>query len=83
MLMPPGVGPIVVRVAAVIPVVLLVLFTGLLWLLGIVCGEKRRLYVTSISGQAMSAIEVMLHGPAIGPAKRQPKPVTPRFSSPT
>ena len=41
--MPPGVVP------AVVPVVLLVLFTGLLWLLGLMCGRERRRYVTDLS----------------------------------
>jgi hypothetical protein len=39
--MPPGEGPATVRVAAVVPVVLLVLFTGLLWLLGLMCGREQ------------------------------------------
>ena len=51
------------RVAAVIPVVLLVLFTGLLWLLGLMCGRERRRYVTDLSLQAMNAIGVLLNGP--------------------
>lgn len=66
--MPPGVGPAMVRVAAVVPVVLLVLFTGLLWLLGLMCGRERRRYVTDLSRQAMGAIGVLLHGPPALPA---------------
>ena len=62
--MPPGAGPAVLRVAAVVPVVLLVLFTGLLWLLGLMCGRERRRYVTGLSQQAMRAIGPLLHGPA-------------------
>jgi hypothetical protein len=61
--MPPGVGSAVMRVAAVIPVVLLVLFTGLLWLLGLLCGLERRRYITGVSRQAMGAIGALLHGP--------------------
>ena len=61
--MPPGMAPAMVRVAAVVPVVLLVLFTGLLWLLGLICGRERRRYVTHLSRQAMVAIGVLLHGP--------------------
>jgi hypothetical protein len=52
------------RVAAVIPVVLLVLFTGLLWLLGLLCGRERRRYVTDLSRQAMGVIGALLHGPS-------------------
>jgi hypothetical protein len=50
-----------VRVAAVIPVVLLVLFTGLLWLLGLICGRERRRYVTNLTQLAMSAVGGLLH----------------------
>ena len=61
--MPPSAGPAMMRVAAVIPVVLLVLFTGLLWLLGLMCDRERRSYVTNLSCQAMEAIGALLHGP--------------------
>ena len=61
--MPPGAGTAMMRVAVVIPVVLLVLFTGLLQLLGLMCGRERRRYVTNLSRQAMGAIGVLLHGP--------------------
>jgi hypothetical protein len=74
LLMPPGAGAVIVRAVAVVPAVLLILFTGLLCLLGLVCGEQRRAYVTAISSRAMSTIEVMLHGPAVVPVKRQQKP---------
>jgi hypothetical protein len=62
--MPPSMAPAMVRVAAVVPVVLLVVFTGLLWLLGLICGRERRRYVTDLSRQAMEAIGVLLHGPS-------------------
>jgi hypothetical protein len=56
------------RVAAVVPVVLLVLFTGLLWLLGLLCGRERRRYITNLSKQAMGAMGALLHGPtAVSP----------------
>jgi len=65
---PPGAGQAMMRAAAVIPVVLIVLFTGLLWLLGLMCGRDRRRYVTGLSRQAMDAIGVLLHGsPALPP----------------
>ncbi len=50
-----------VRVAAVVPVVLLVLFTGLLWLLGLICGGERRRYVTNLTQLAMGAVDAWLH----------------------
>ena len=65
--MPPGAGSAMARVAAVIPVVLLVLFTGLLWLLGLMCGSERRCYVANLSLQAMGAIGALLHGPPAPP----------------
>jgi fumarate reductase subunit D len=73
--MPPGAGPAITRVAAVVPVILLVLFTGLLWLLGLMCGRERRRYVIDLSQQAMGAIGVLLHGPAIpvSPPARVPR----------
>ena len=58
--MTPGVGAAIVRVAAVIPVVLLVLFTRLLWLLGLICGRERRSYVTRLTQLAMSAVGGLL-----------------------
>jgi len=72
--MPPGVGAVIVRGAAVVPVVLIIMFTGVLCLLGLACGEKRREYVTTVSDRALSAIEVMLHGRPDSPPVRQRKP---------
>jgi hypothetical protein len=60
--MPPGTGSAMLRAAAVVPIVLIVLFTGLLWLLGLMCGRDRRCYVTDLSRQAMGAIGVLLDG---------------------
>jgi len=48
----------------VVLVILLVLFTGLLWLLGLMCGRERRRYVADLSRQAMDAISTLLHDPA-------------------
>jgi hypothetical protein len=48
---------------AVVPVILLVLFTGLLWL-GLLCDRERRRYITVVSQQAMGAIGTLLHGAA-------------------
>lgn len=74
MAVPPGAGPAMMRAVAVIPVVLIVLFTGLLWLLGLMCGRDRRRYVTDLSRQAMAAIGVLLHGPpALPPPGRTGK----------
>lgn len=58
-----GAGHTLVRAAAVVPVILLVLFLGLLWLIGLSCGKERRAYVTKLSCQAMAAVESFLHGP--------------------
>jgi hypothetical protein len=63
-MVPGPAGPAAVRVAAVVPAVLLVVFIGLLWLLGLMCGQDRRRYVTNLSRQAMATVGMLLHGPA-------------------
>lgn len=63
----PGFGPGVARAAAVVPVVLIVVFLGMLWLVGLALGDKRRAYVEVISGQGMRVVEVFLDG---SPGKR-------------
>jgi hypothetical protein len=62
--MAPGAGSALMRITAVIPVVLLVLFTGLLWLLGYFGGRERRRHVTTLSQQAMGTAGALLHGPS-------------------
>jgi len=57
------------RVAVVIPVILLVLFTGLLWLLGFFAGRERRRYVTTLSQQAMGTAGALLHGQSVLPSR--------------
>jgi hypothetical protein len=57
-----AIGPAAARVAVVVPVVVLMLFIGPLWLLGLVCGKGGREYVTKISDQAMRAACTMLQG---------------------
>lgn len=57
-----AIGTSTVRTAAVIPVVLLVVFLGLLWLLGLACGKERRRYVIILSQQATGVIGTLLHG---------------------
>jgi hypothetical protein len=53
-----GLGPIVARVAAVLPAVLIVVFIGLLWLIGLFFGDKRGKYVTGITEWAVEAMRV-------------------------
>jgi len=55
-------GPTPGRIALIIPVTVLSLLVGLLWLLGLACGKDRRQYVTKISGQVMRAIIWMWQG---------------------
>jgi hypothetical protein len=38
----------------------MVLFLGLMWLIGLACGEKRRAYVIVISAQAMGKVHDLL-----------------------
>jgi hypothetical protein len=60
------------RAVAVVPVVLIVLFIGVLWLLGLLCGQKRREYVMKLSGQAMGAVGLRLHGPVMVSGSQAP-----------
>jgi hypothetical protein len=64
-------SPAAGRVAAVVPVTLLSLFVGLLWLIGLACGTDRRQYVTKISDQAMRAITSIWQSPASAEPLRQ------------
>jgi hypothetical protein len=57
-----AIGPAAGRVAAAVPVTLLVLFAGVLWLLGLACGKDRRQYLAKISEQAMQAASAILQG---------------------
>jgi hypothetical protein len=43
-----------------VPVTLLTVFAGILWLLGLMVSDKRREYVTEISNQAMRAASAMM-----------------------
>jgi hypothetical protein len=56
------VGTSTSRAIAVIPATLLILFIGLLWLLGLFCGNERRSYVIAVSQQAMDAVGILLRG---------------------
>jgi len=60
--MVPGLGGSIVRAAAVVPIVILVMFVGLLWLMGLFCSKERRGYVVRISSQAMRTLSPLLHG---------------------
>ena len=66
---PPGSGTAVIRVATVVPVILLVLFAGVFGLLGLLCRSERRKYVTNLSLRAMSTAALLIHGPT--PQRRQ------------
>jgi hypothetical protein len=46
---------------ALAPAILLIFFTGLLWLAGLACGKERRDYVTAISQQAMQVTSKLLN----------------------
>jgi hypothetical protein len=60
-----AVSPAAGRAAAAVPVTLLSVFIGLLWLLGLACGKDRRQYVTNISEQAMRAISAIWHDASV------------------
>ncbi len=55
-------GPSAGRVVAVVPATLLVVFAGLLVLIGLPCDKGRRQYVMKVSGQAMNAASAMMQG---------------------
>jgi hypothetical protein len=56
-----------IRPAAVaLPVVLIIIFLGLLWMLGLGCGKERRKYVTELSKKACNTIAI-LYGSAPQP----------------
>lgn len=80
--MPPGVGHAVVRVAAVVPVVLIVLFIGLLWLLGLVCRDKGKSYVLELTEHAVKAIKTLTRWQPASPPGARRKSVTGRGAPP-
>ena len=55
-------GPALVRVAAVVPVILVLLFIGPMWLLGLVLSKGRRQYVVEITDRVLQTVEVMIQG---------------------
>jgi hypothetical protein len=57
-----GIGRSLERATAIVPATLLVLFAGLLWLIGLFCGKERRTYVMKISSQATATIRSVLSG---------------------
>jgi hypothetical protein len=61
-----GGGRAAARLAAVVPVALIVVFIGLLWIVGLFCGDKRRRYVTRISERALEAVQAFF-GDGPGP----------------
>jgi hypothetical protein len=56
-----GLGTSAARASAAIPAALIVIFNGLLWLLGLFCGPGRRKYVTALSQQAMTTVGTLFH----------------------
>jgi hypothetical protein len=51
------------RAATVVPMTLLALFAGVLWLVGLFCGKERRTYVVKLNSQVMAAISAILSSP--------------------
>jgi hypothetical protein len=46
-----------------VPATLLVLFSGLLWLIGLCCGKERRAYIMKITSQATGTVRSVLSDP--------------------
>ena len=63
-MMPPP-GNWWIRVAAVVPVILLVTFAGVLGLLGLLCNKERRTYVITFSGKALKAAVSLFNGSGV------------------
>jgi len=68
-----AIGTSATRTAAVIPAVIIVVFAGVLWLLGLLCGSDRRNYVIVLSQQAMDTVGMLLRGTPNSRA-RKPRP---------
>jgi hypothetical protein len=62
-MLPVGSAAAVTKALSVLPAVLIVLFIGLMWPLGLLCNGERRRYVTELSRQAMGVVGQLLHGP--------------------
>ena len=75
-------GHVIVKIATVVPVTLLVLCTGFLWLLGLPCDRGRREYVTDLSRQALEASVSLIHGCAARRALAREHQATPRGTGP-
>jgi hypothetical protein len=73
LVIPPGVPPGIrsaLLVVLVLPASLLALAVGLLWLLGLLCGESKRKYITAVTREARGTIVGLFHGarpPAVKP----------------
>lgn len=58
-----GISQSLGRAATVVPITLLTLFAGVLWLAGLFCGKERRSYVVKLNSQVMAAISSILSSP--------------------
>ena len=58
----PGVSPGIRFAVLAVPASVLALAIGLLWLLGLLCGQRRREFITGITQLAMSTIVGIFHG---------------------
>jgi len=67
-----------IQAPKIIPAALMIVFIGLLWWLGLMCGKDRRDYIIELSRQAMEAVRELLRGPDAGSSRRSQ---TPRASS--
>jgi len=67
------------RAATVVPMTLLALFAGILWLIGLCCGKERRTYVVKLNSQVMGAISSILSPSADQPESHREPAAVDRF----
>lgn len=60
--MPPASGAALVRAVLVVPVILLMVFAGLLGLAGLLCDRERRKYVMSLTRLMLDTAGALMHG---------------------
>jgi hypothetical protein len=61
----PASGAALVRAALVVPVILLVVFAGLLGFAGLLCDRERRKYVMTLTRLTLYTAGALMHGPTV------------------
>jgi hypothetical protein len=69
--MVPGLGASMMRAAAIVPVAVLVLLVGLLWLMGLSCGREQRAYIPGNSVTEPAPSCMRCHRPDCGSSSEE------------